>query len=324
MRETASIPKPEPRAQVLLFGLYELGLRALESMAARGLDLVGIVTKSEPIVEAQPFVRLARAMGHPVFTPESMRDAEFLRQIRRLAPDVIAVAGFHKMLPRELLRIPPRGVVNLHGSLLPQYRGPCPWKWAIMNGEKTLGASVHWMTEEVDRGDILAQQEVAIEPRDTAESLFHKICAVGGPLLARTVEDLEAGRVQPRVQDHRRASYYGVPSDEDCRIRWEWSAERICNRVRGLCPRPGAWTQYGGKRVRVRKAEPAEGPLGPVPGMILGRCADSLIVSTGRGNVSIGALSVEGEEAYSLWAIGLVPGTFFDPSPACEPHLKAT
>src|SRR5689334_16930450 len=112
MLEPASNPKAVPRAQVLLFGLYELGLRALESMAARGLDVVGIVTKAEPIVEAQPFVRLARAMGHPVFTPESMRDAEFLREIRRLAPDLIAVAGFHKVLPRDLLRIPPRGVIN--------------------------------------------------------------------------------------------------------------------------------------------------------------------------------------------------------------------
>lgn len=324
MREMVSIPESAPRVRVLLFGLYDLGLRALEAMEARTLDVVGIVTKAEPTLEAQPLVRLARATGRPVFAPESMRDPEFLRRIRRLAPDFIAVAGFHKILPRELLRLPPRGVLNLHGSLLPQYRGPCPWKWAILNGEKTIGATVHVMTEEVDRGDILAQQEVAIDPRDTSESLFHKICAVGGPLLARTVEDVEAGRVDPRVQDPHRASYYGVPTDEDCRIRWEWSAERIRNRVRGLCPRPGAWTQYGGKRVRIRKAEPAEGPLGPVPGMILGRSADSLIVSTGRGNVSIGALSIEGEEAYSLWAIGLVPGTFFDPSPVGEPHLKST
>ncbi len=322
MRETSSIQDPAPRVRVLLFGLYELGLRALEGMEATPFEVTAIVTKPEPMLEAQPFVRLARATGRTVFAPESPRDPEFLRQVRRIAPDFIAVAGFHKLLPRDLLRVPARGAINLHGSLLPQYRGPCPWKWAIMNGEKTTGATVHVMTDELDRGDVLAQQEVAIDPRDTAESLFHKVCAVGGPLLARTIEDVEAGRVQPRPQDPRRASYYGAPTDEDCRIRWEWSAERIRNRVRGLCPRPGAWTQYGGKRVRVRRAEPAEGPLGPLPGMILGRSADSLIVSTGRGNLSIGGLTIEGEEAYSLWAIGLVPGTFFDPSPACEPHLK--
>lgn len=328
MIELLSTSDSRTPSRILLFGLYELGFRSLEALVRRDRDVIGVVTKPDVSLEAQPMIRLARTIGTPVFAPESPKDAAFLRQVRALRPDLIAVAGYHKILPPGLLRLPPRGVINLHGSLLPQYRGPCPWKWAIMNGETKSGATVQFMTSELDCGDILGQCEVPIDPQDTAESLFLNLCAAAGPLLARTIDDLEAGRAQPRKQDERRASYYGYPSDEDARIHWEWSAERIRNRVRGLCPRPGAWTQYGGKRVRVRKAALAEGPLSRTPGMILGRSEDALIVSTGQGNLSIGAMTIDSDDAaalpQSLWTVGLIPGTFFDPVPARAPHLKVT
>jgi methionyl-tRNA formyltransferase len=315
---------PKRTVRVLLFGIYDLGFRALEAMVLRDLDVVGVVTKPDPSLEAQPLYRLARAIGRPVFAPESPREAEFLKEVRLLRPDLIAVAGYHKIFPAALLQIPPRGVLNVHGSLLPQYRGPCPWKWAIMNGERTIGATVQYMVEELDRGEILSQQDLPIDPRDTAESLFQKICGIAGPLLARTIEELTAHPIESHAQDERRATYYGYPTEEDGRLRWEWSAERVRNRVRGLSPRPGAWTQYGGQRVRVLRAEPAEGPLAGLPGMILGRSDHSLLVSTGQGNVSIGGLSVVEDASAPIWSLGLIPGTFFDPSPAAVPRLKVT
>jgi methionyl-tRNA formyltransferase len=308
---------PLPASRILLFGIYELGFRALDAMLARGLNVVGVVTKPELLLEAQPITRLAREHGRPLLAPESPRDPGFLRQARLLRPDLIAVAGYHKILPGSLLRLPPSGVVNVHGSLLPRYRGPSPWKWAIMNGETKSGATVQWMAEELDRGDILSQRELAIDPQDTGETLFLRISAMAGPLLAETVEDLVAGKVVPRRQDEDRASYQGYPGDEDARICWEWNAERIRNQIRGLCPRPGAWTQYGKKRVRIRKAALAGGPMGQVPGLILGRTEDSLIVSTGQGNLSVSSMSIEGEEgpmAQALWVVGMIPGTFFDPA----------
>src|SRR5262245_58139725 len=196
-----SHPTASPR--LLLFGLDELGFRSLEALATRKLRVVGVVTKPEPALEAQPLVRLARALEVPVFAPDVPRDVHFLREAVALSPDLIAVAGYHKILPPALLRLPRRGVINLHGSLLPEYRGPCPWKWAIRNGEKKTGATVQRMAEKLDRGDILAQCELPIDPEDTGESLFLKISAVAGPLLARTVEDLAAGTVVPRAQDER-------------------------------------------------------------------------------------------------------------------------
>jgi len=184
------------------------------------------------------------------------------------------------------------------------------------------------MAADLDRGDLLSQGELPIDPQDTGETLFLRISALAGPLLARTIEDYAAGRIVPRPQDEQRATYQGYPVDEDARIRWGWSAERIRNLIRGFCPRPGAWAQYGGKRVRIRKATPAEGPLARIPGMILGRAEESLIVSTGEGNLSVSGMSIEGEEGaamtHALWAVGMIPGTFFDPAPACESKLKIT
>ena len=288
--------------RILLFGLYELGFRSLAAMTARNQDVVGVVTKPEPSLELQPLVRLARTLGLPLLTPDVPREAGFLREVRALAPDLIAVAGFHRILPPSLLQIPPRGVINLHGSLLPEYRGPCPWKWAILNGETRTGATVQRMAEEVDRGDILAQSDLPIDREDTGESLFLKICVLAGPLLARTIDELEA--IRPRPQDERQASHQGSPTDDDARIRWEWSAERIRNLVRAFCPRPGAWTPYGGRRIQVRRARPVDGPLGRLPGMILGRLDDALLVSTGGGNLAISGLSIDGDAPR--------PGTFFD------------
>jgi methionyl-tRNA formyltransferase len=307
--------------RILLFGIYELGFRSLEAMLTRRLNVVGIVTKPDGLLEAQPVTRLARDQALPVLAPESPREGGFLRQVRLLQPDLIAVAGYHKILPPGLLRLPPLGVLNLHGSLLPRYRGPSPWKWAILNGETRSGATVQRMAEELDRGDILSQRELPIDPQDTGETLFLRISALAGPLLAETVEEVLAGKAVPCKQDEQRATYQGYPTDEDARICWEWNAERIRNQVRGLCPRPGAWTQYGGKRIRVRKAALAEGPMSQVPGMILGRSEDSVLVSTGRGNLSISAMTAEGDDAsavaQALWVIGMIPGTFFDPSPRC-------
>jgi methionyl-tRNA formyltransferase len=304
----------EPR--ILLFGLYELGFRSLEALAARDLRVVGVVTKPESSLELLPLTRLARTLALPLLAPESPRRASFLRDVKELAPDLIAVAGYHRILPPSLLRLPSRGVVNLHGSLLPAYRGPCPWKWALVNGETKTGVTVQRMEAELDRGDLLAQSELRIDPQDTGESLFLKICAVGGPLLARTIEGLHAGTIVPRAQDEKNASYQGYPTDEDARIRWEWTAERIRNLVRGFCPRPGAWTAVGGTRVQIREAVPVEGPLAPVPGMILGSLEGALLVSTGRGNVAIPKFQIDGK----------VPerGTFFDPAPARRPSVKTT
>jgi methionyl-tRNA formyltransferase len=288
---------PRPPGRILLFGVYDLGFRALDALRERNLNVVAMVTKPAALLDEGPLTRLARSMHIPLLGPVSPRDDGFLRQVRRLRPDRIAVAGYPSRLPRKLLRIPPLGVVNLHGSLLPRHRGPVPWKWALMNGETRIGFTVHVMTPELDRGPLLTQEACPIEPEDTAETLFRRMCEMAGPLLGRTLLELEAGGLQPRDQDEAAATYESYPSEEDGRICWEWDAESIRNRVRGLSPRPGAWTRVGEQTLRIRKAAHAEGPSCPVPGTVLEQTGTSLLVSTGSGNLRLGEMTIDGGSA---------------------------
>ena len=300
------------RTRILLFGMYRLGYLSLEEMLARGLEVVGLVTKPDPLIEEEPLAQLARSRGLPLLIPTRPGGAEFLKHVRRLRPDLIAVAGYHRILPRELLTLPTRGVINLHGSLLPRHRGPVPWKWSILNGERKTGATVHLMSPELDRGPILAQESCPILPDDTSDTLLARLCTVAGPLLSETIERFLAGRLIPRPQEEEVASYEGYPTEEDTRIPWHWEADRIRNLIRGLSPRPGAWTTCRGSRIRVRQAAMVEGITDRHPGLILFPSENSLLVSTGKGTLSISDISVEGKSTVlgplRLRALGMTPG----------------
>src|SRR5262245_23654959 len=143
--------------KVVFFGIYRLGVEALAELVKRGIDIAAVVTKAGTPTDPQPVAEAARQYQLPCLLVQSPRDSRFLEAITELAPELIVVAGYHRILPKALLDIPRRGAVNLHPSLLPQYRGPCPWKWTIVNGETITGATVHVVSEKVDAGDILAQ-----------------------------------------------------------------------------------------------------------------------------------------------------------------------
>jgi methionyl-tRNA formyltransferase len=286
-----SAPSRSPR--IVLFGIYDLGVRALEALTTRNLDVVAVVTKPETEPIEQPIAKLARSLRKPVLTPESPGERDFGARMRDLRPDLIAVAGYHRILPPDLLALPPQGVVNLHGSLLPEFRGPCPWKWAIADGRSRSGATVHQMTSDVDRGDILAQCELDILQDDTGESLFLKISSMGSRLLAETILDLQQGTAKRTKQDERLASYQGNPSEDAVRIRWDADAPRIRNLIRGFSPRPGAWTRYNGARMRIRSAELSPDQGSGRPGMILSCSGNRYLVATGKGNLWVGNVAQE-------------------------------
>jgi methionyl-tRNA formyltransferase len=298
--------------RILLIGLYKLGHLALDSLLSRELDVVGAVTKSDPLLDEEPLVRVARSRGIPVLIPPGPRDPAFLKRVSRLRPDLIVVAGYHRILPRKLLSMPPRGILNLHGSLLPRHRGPVPWKWSILGGETVTGMTVQVMDARLDEGPILAQEACPILPDDTGGVLVDRLCLLGGPLLARTAEAYLAGRLTPLPQDERLATYEGYPSDEDAEIQWDWDAERIRNLVRGLSPRPGAWTTCRGIKLRVSSAAHAGDDAGAVPGMILGHSERSVRVSTGRGTLALGMVSLDGEsialDPRRREELGMTPG----------------
>lgn len=270
--------------RVLLFGIYGLGERALAALAVRQVPVVGVVTKPDQGPGQRDLLARASRMGLPLHQPQALDDPGFLDAVAALQPELVAVAGFHLKLPRSLLRLPRLGAVNTHLSLLPQYRGPCPWKWAIIRGERTTGVTIHVMTPRFDRGEILAQRRIALEDHETGESLFQRLAAEGAELLGETVKRLAQGGVTGIRQDEAFASYHGAPTEDDACIRWAQGAREIRNLIRGLHPRPGAWTTHHGIRYGVAGGSIVEtsGNLRPA-GIIVDRDRDSVTAATGSG-----------------------------------------
>ncbi|MEP7343734.1 MAG: methionyl-tRNA formyltransferase [Gemmatimonadaceae bacterium] len=273
--------------RIVFFGIYEIGLRALEAMHAGGLPIAAVVTKPDIEFEKQPVASVAARMALPTLQPGSPKNPEFLGVMRELAPDLIVVAGYHRIIPAELLRLPARGTINLHGSMLPKYRGPCTWKWAIMNGETTTGVSVHYMKRELDAGDVLAQRPIVIAPDDTGGTLFSKISVAGASLLVETILAMARGDVQARAQDEREASYFGYPSDEEARINWTAPSPRIANLVRGLLPSPRAWSRLAGNRVEFHGIADLGFVSSAPPGTIVAQSSTGLDVATGSNVVRL-------------------------------------
>lgn len=314
-------------ARILLFGMYKLGHLSLDALIARGMDVVGMVTKPDPRIDQEPLARLARSRGLPLLLPAAPREPGFLRQVRRLRPDLIAVAGYHRKLPPRLLSLPPLGVLNLHGSLLPRHRGPVPWKWAILQGETTTGMTVQVMSAELDCGPILLQEACPIRADDTGDTLVSRLCMIGGALLADVIPRYLAGRLVPRPQDEEQATYEGYPSDLDARISWDWEAGRIRNLIRGLSPRPGAWTTFRGAKIRIRSVLPRECQASGAPGTILRQADHSLLVATRTGALVLGDLSIDGETSLligrRLERLGMTPGALLGEKEPSETTLPA-
>jgi len=295
--------------KVFLVGIYALGARALAELLQRRVDVVGVLTKPDH-GEGQRdlFDTVARA-GLPLMEPEAPDEPGLARRIRALRPDVVAVAGYHKRIPSRILGLAPLGAINTHLSLLPQYRGPCPWKWAIVRGESTTGVTIHVMTSKLDRGPILARKSCPLDDQETGESLFHRLARMGAESLGDTLRTLESGGATMSEQEEAGASYYGAPTDEDAQIHWERPAEEIRNLVRGLHPRPGAWTVFDGRRYRVGRVSIVDTPFSPArPGTLLDAPQGLPIVATGRGVLRIEERTA-GEEQTNLHHFPQSPGS---------------
>ena len=173
--------------RVVFFGIYDIGEAALAELLRRGTRPAAVVTKPAGGGQRQRVAVMAEAVGIPWLEPETPRDPAFVERLAALAPELITVAGYHKIIPKSVLDLPGHGTLNLHGSLLPRYRGPCTWKWAIMNGEESTGVTVHVITPELDNGDLLGQRAIPIRADHTGATLFAEISRVGAELLADTV-----------------------------------------------------------------------------------------------------------------------------------------
>jgi len=204
----------------------------------------------------------ARAHGAPVLQPEKVRDGTLAAALSAFQPDALAVAAYGRILGRDLLDLAPWGAINVHGSLLPRYRGAAPIQWAVARGEAETGVSIMQMDEGLDTGDVLLQRVLAIGVDETAEGLAPRLAALGGEALVEALALLERRAVVPVRQDGARATQAPILTREDGRIDWTLPAGEIRDRLRGFTPWPGAWTTLDGRVVKVLEAAVAQIPLG--------------------------------------------------------------
>ncbi len=242
-------------SSAVVFAYHNVGYRCLSVLLAHGVDVRLVVTHRDNPKETiwfESVQKLAELHGIPVITPENPNVPEIVEQIQVLQPDFYFSFYYREMLKAPLLAIPQRGALNMHGSLLPKYRGRVPVNWAIIRGETETGATLHYMTEKPDNGDIAAQQAVPILPNDTAHEVFQKVTVAAEMALNDVLPALLAGKA-PRVkQDLSKGAYFGGRKPEDGIINWSQSAQEVHNLVRAVAPPyPGAMTQVMGKPMRL-------------------------------------------------------------------------
>jgi methionyl-tRNA formyltransferase len=235
-----------------------------------------------------------------------MNTPDWIERIRSWAPDLILSFYYRNMIHEEILKVPRLGAFNMHGSLLPKYRGRAPINWAILRGEKTTGVTLHHMVKRADAGDIVDQEAVPIGPDDTAQDVFNACVTAARLVLLRQIDALTTGTAPRRAQDESQATYFGGRNPGDGLIDWTQSAETIYNLIRAVTqPYPGAFTRVEGNKLFIWWARPLREP-GDAPGQVIS--TDPLVIATGAGNLEIVNYEWEDEEERELKA-GQVLGT---------------
>ena len=295
--------------KAVVLAYHEIGYVCLEELIGSRIRVEALFThKDDPAEEI--WFRSPRALaqmhGIPVHDPESLREPEWIERIRSFAPDYLFSFYYRHMLPREVLHIPRIAAMNLHGSLLPAFRGRCPVNWVLIKGEKLTGVTLHIMEIKPDAGDIVAQRKVAISFEDTAHTLAQKLASEARKLMREIMPRLESGTFERHPQVGA-SSYFGGRRPEDGVIDWTASAESIYNLVRAVThPYPGAYTMLDGKRLFIWKALPQEGLAEGAAGTIVS--TQPLIVKTGRGLILVESVQLEGEEEMNPIAFAATHG----------------
>jgi len=302
------------RLPIIVFGYHDVGAACLDLLIERGESVVAVFTHEDDPKERVWFrsvAGVAHQAGLSVYTPENPNTPEWVERVRRLGPALILSFYYRRMLSPELLALATRGAFNMHGSLLPRYRGRAPINWAVLHGETQTGATLHVMTRRADAGDIVDQQAVPIGPRDTASSVFDGVTSAARAVLARNLDGLKDGTAPRRPQNESMATYFGGRRPEDGRIVWTSSACQIFNLVRAVThPYPGAFTIANGRRLLVWWGEQAT--ASGRPGEVLS--VKPLVVAAGAGALELVRVQWEGEaemagEAAEGLACGQILGT---------------
>ena len=241
---------------------------------------------------APPVKEVAVANSIPVYQPENFKDEAAVEQLRSLRPDICAVVAYGQILPQSVLDVPKRGCINIHASVLPEYRGSAPYQWAVLDGKKETGVTAMYLCRKMDAGDIIDVSRTEIGPDETAGELLDRLAVLGSKLLSKTLERFAAGEVTATPQDEALVTYAPMLDKAMCPIDWSKSAQQVHDHVRGLHPWPVATTEIQGKRFKVHTTAIVDG-VGE-PGQILGLTKTGLKIACGEGAVEIRSLQAEG------------------------------
>ncbi|MBD2871451.1 methionyl-tRNA formyltransferase [Paenibacillus arenilitoris] len=290
--------------RIVFMGTPAFAVPSLNLLIEQNYNVVAVVTQPDrpkgrkKTLTPPPVKEAALSLGLPVLQPERMRSADAVAALAELRPDLIVTAAYGQILPKAVLDLPRLGCINVHGSLLPRYRGGAPIQRSIMNGEDVTGVTIMYMAEGLDTGDMISAVEVPITDEDTAGTMFDKLSAAGAELLGRTLPALIAGEAKAVPQPNELATYAPNLTRDDEKIDWDRSARAIFNQVRGLSPMAGAFTYLNGEVFKVWSCVPAEGSAAPkAPGTVLAAGGDGIRVQTGEGVLVLKEIQPAGKKA---------------------------
>jgi methionyl-tRNA formyltransferase len=285
-------------------GTPEFAVPSLKALLENDENVVCVVTQPDRpkgrgrLLSSPPVKKLAQAAAIPVLQPENIRSNAFLSSLKKYEPDLIALTAYGKILPAELINLPPLGTINVHGSLLPKYRGAAPVQWAVINGETETGITIMQMDAGIDTGDILLQEKIFIAPTDTAGTMSVKLAELGGTALAKAIDLMRRDTLTPIKQDDSQASRAPLLAKKDGLVDWSMSAAQLSCLIRGLDPWPSAYTSLAGRRLRLFSPEVANTSCGhstsQKPGTVCAADRSGLLATTGNGNLLIKEIQAEG------------------------------
>ena len=284
--------------RVVFMGTPDIAATCLKRILADGFDVVGVYTQPDrPKGRGMKMVysavkEVAIANNLPVFQPENFRADEDVQALRDLKPEIIAVVAYGRILPQRVLDIPTKGCINIHTSLLPQYRGSAPYQWAVLDGLKETGVSSMYLVREMDAGDIIDVAKTPIGENETAGELLDRLAVLGADLLSRVLTRFEKGDVAGVPQNEADVTFAPMLDKAMCPIDWTKTAQQVHNHVRGLHPWPVATMEVNGQKFKVHATRMVEGTGNP--GQILGLTKTGLKIACGEGAVEVISLQAEG------------------------------
>lgn len=289
--------------RLIYLGTPAFAVPTLERVVEAGHDVRLVVTQPDrPKGRGQqlalsPVKEAALRLNLSVYQPERVRRPESVETLRAIAPDAMVIVGYGQIIPQSIIDIASLGIINVHASLLPKYRGAGPIQWSIVRGETVTGVTTMRIDSGLDTGDMLLKAETPIGPDETAVGLGHRLAVMGADLLVKTLDGLAAGTITPIPQDNAQATHAPIIKKEDGLIDWSKSAQQIHDQIRGLQPWPGAYSMFRGQKLHIWKSMPHEGAAAAAPGAIAR--LKPLIIHCGGGDLELVEVQMEGRKRIS-------------------------